>query len=383
MSICFWVEANTLENDSSYIIEKVERSMDAFYRMDFKKSENIIDEAIKDNPNEPLLYLIKGGFYLEKFRFNKGSNEAQNQELKEKILSLNNKVIKLAKQQIKSDPQNMNAYYLLGAAHGNIGRYYLKNGQWLKGFWLGKKGFKFCKKVVSNDPENYNAYLGVGLFHYFSATVPKVVKVLSFLLGAPEGDRERGIKEVELVRDNSRILSVEARRILLRIARWEKNWDKFYSGSKWLAEHYQENIYFQIFYMYGLSHNNKFADAQDQQNKVIKLIKNDPSQLPATVQIKYFRYSGYLNFHLENYPQAIKYYLDAIDLSKTVRLLKKIWAEDYYYLAASYAKLGKKDEALQYLNIAIDNGWSKESVIEQDGWKPFITDKDFIKIIKG
>lgn len=367
-------------NENSSVIEKIELALDAFYRMDFERSVNILDKAIKENPDDPLLYLFKGGFYLERFRFQKGGKEEENSELKEKILSLNRKVIELAEKRIKDDPLDMDARYFSGAGYGNIGRLYIINGQWWNGFWSGKKGFKLCETVVNNKPDYYDAYLGLGLYHYFSSTVPKFVKILSFLLGTPESDKELGISEVKLVRDNSRLLSVEARRILLRMACWEKDWGEFYSGSKWLAGQYPENIYFQVFYIYGLAHNNQWKEAQDQLNKVNSMIEDNPDRIPIPMRAEYFRYSGFLSFHLKKYTKAVYSYLEAINLSKSIKPSERIWAEDYYYLAASYAQLMEKNEAFLYLNEAIDNGWGKDTVIGKPEWKPFIEDPEFIKI---
>jgi len=76
------------------------------------------------------------------------------------------------------------------------------------------------------------------------------------------GDKEKGIREFELVRDNSTLLAIEARKILLRVSRWEEDRDGFYNGSKWLAEHYPENPHFQIPYIYGLTQIMKMLSAR-------------------------------------------------------------------------------------------------------------------------
>ena len=98
-----------------------------------------------------------------------------------------------------------------------------------KAFWKGKKGYKMLKKIVEKDQEYHDAYLGLGIYNYFSAIMPKFVKALSFLLGGSTGDKDEGIRQLELVRDNSSLLSVEARKILLRTYRGEEDWDAFYT----------------------------------------------------------------------------------------------------------------------------------------------------------
>ncbi len=381
--LCNGLKASTINTDSQHdlITEKIREAMDAYYRMDDQRAENIFNDIIGKWPEDPLPYLFKGGFYLNRLRYRNKNREEENQRLKDKIISLNNRVIDIARKQISEDPDNMDALYCLGGAYGNTGRAYILNGQWWKGFWKGKKGFKLLKKVVKKDPDYYDAYLGLGIYHYFTATLPKIAKVISILLGGPMGDKEKGIREFELVRDNSTLLAIEARKILLRVSRWEEDRDGFYNGSKWLAEHYPENPHFQIPYIYGLTQNGSYEDAQRQRSKVDSLIQNDPSQLPFSVRVKYYRYSGLLSYNLGEYSRSVESYLSAIDLSRAKWPPERIWAEDYYYLAASNARLKKDKEAFKYLRKAIEKSWHSDDIEGQPEWQPYIHNQQFINII--
>ena len=262
--LCNCSNAETIKRSTTHhdpLIDKIKLAMDANYRMDSERSEDIFNEAINEWPEDPMPYLFKGGLYLNKFRYLNDNMEEERARLKEQILYLNNKVIDIARKRIEEDPNDVSAYYCQGGANGNLGRFHILNGQWWKGFWKGKKGFKFLEKIVEKDHKYYDAYLGLGIYHYFSATLPKVVKVLSFLLGGPMGDKEKGIREIKLVRDNSTLLSIEARKILLRVFRWEEDRSSFYHTSKWLAEHYPENLYFQVPYIYGLTQDRQYSAA--------------------------------------------------------------------------------------------------------------------------
>ena len=237
--LCNFSKAESIKRSDAQqnpLIEKIKLAMDANYRMDSERSEVIFNEAISEWPEDPMPYLFKGGLYLNKFRHLNENMEEERARLKEQILYLNNKVIDIARRRIEEDPDDVKAYYCLGGVNGNLGRFYILNGKWLRGYWKGKKGFKILEKIVEKDHEYYDAYVGLGIYHYFSATLPKVIRVLSFLLGGPKGDKEKGIRELKLVRDNGTLLPVEARRVLLRVFRFEKDWNGFYHTSKWLAE---------------------------------------------------------------------------------------------------------------------------------------------------
>ncbi len=379
---CSNAETATIsKSQPNQLIEKIRLAMNASYRMENQQSEDIFNEAIGEWPEDPMPYLFKGGLYLKKFSYINSNSDEEIVRLKEQVLHLNNKVIDIANKRIAEDPNDMNAYYCLGGANGNLGRFYILNGQWWKGFWKGKKGFKIMERLVQKNQEYYDAYLGLGIYHYFSATLPKVVKVISFFLGSPSSDKKKGIKELKLVRDNSTLLSIEARKILLRAFRWEKDWNGFYHTSKWLSEHYPENLYFQIPYIYGLTQNKQYKSAQHLLNKVDSLLQNDPSRLPKNARVKYYRYSGLLNYKLGKYSKSARSYLSAIDLSDTKWPPERIWPEDYYYLAASNAKLKAETEAFKYLKKAIEKGWQKDNLEQQSEWQLYRQKPEFIAII--
>lgn len=363
------------------LVNKIAQAMDAFYHMDFQRSEDIFDEAIKEWPDDPLPYLFNGGFYLELFRYYKDNPEAKAQEYREKSLHFNNKAIDIADRRLEKDPDDLYALYHLGAGYGNIGRLYLIEHRWWNGFWSGKKGFKIMETVVNKDADYFDAYLGLGIYHYFSATLPKVVKVLSFLLGSAEGDKEKGIKELKLVRDHSRLLSIEARRILLRVFSWEGDWHGFYLESKWLVGYYPENLGFQISYLYALIKEKRFSEAKGRLEMIDAVIKKDRSGFPLSMHINYFQYSGLLCYHIGDYPRAIQSYLEAVKLADASHAAGRLGPEDYYYLASSYAGVMQENEAFQYMRQAIKMGWKIDNINETPEWGPYRSNPEFLKII--
>lgn len=367
--------------DKGLLISEIREALDAYYQMDYKRAEELFDEVINKWPDNPLSYLAKGGYALERFRFRSDNTKEENDRFKEIIFSLNEKAIEIAKKILDVDPGDPDANYYLAAGHGNIGRFYVINRQWWKAFWKGKKGFKMCQKVVNITPDYYDAYLGLGIFHYFTATLPKVVKVLSFLLGAPDGDKERGIREIKMVADNSRLLTVEAKRILLRVYYWEEDWVNFLSITKWLFERYPGNIGFNIYCVYGLTKTYKYDEAMERLNKVNILIENQPSRLPDSIRTHYYRYSGYLSYNTGEYMRAVQSYLEAIKLSTEDKLFEKVLAEDFFCLSSSFAYMSEEKMAFQYLRTAISKGWKKEDVAEHPAWKQYKDNPIFIRIV--
>ncbi|MGR3220249.1 MAG: tetratricopeptide repeat protein [Candidatus Anammoxibacter sp.] len=355
--------------------------LDAYYQMEYKRAEELLDNVINKWPDHPLPYLAKGAYALERFRFHDDNTKEENKRFKEIVLNMNEKAIELAKEMLKASPNDPETTYYVAAGYGNIGRFYAINRQWWKAFWKGKNSINLCKKVVRASPDYYDAYLGLGIFHYFSATLPKVVKILSFLLGASDGDKDKGISEIKMAGDNSDLLAVEARRILRRIYYWEEDWVNFHLITKYLFERYPENTRFNIYHIYGLSKTNRFEEALTLLNQINLLVENDPSRLPVSTRTLYYRYSGYLNFNTGEYKRATQLYLEAVKLHKKDRFSENEWAEDFFSLASSYAYLSQESMAFKYLKEAVRRELDKESVRGHPAWKQYKDNPIFIRII--
>ena len=355
--------------------------LDAYYQMEYKRAEELLDKVINKWPDHPLPYLARGAYALERFRFHQDNTNEENNRFKDIVLNMNEKAVKLAREMLKTNPNDPDTTYYVAAGYGNIGRFYAMNRQWWKAFWKGKDSINLCKKVVSANPDFYDAYLGLGIFHYFSATLPKVVKILSVLLGVSDGEKDKGIMEIKMAGDNSELLSVEAKRILRRIYYWEKDWANFHLITKYLFERYPENTRFNIYHIYGLAKTSRFEEALTLLNHVNLLIKNDPLRLPVSSRTLYYRYSGYLNYNIGKYSLASQAYLGFFTLNTGGSLLGKGRAEDFFLLASSYAYMLEEEMAFKYLEEAIGIGWNKEGVSGHPAWEQYKDNPIFIRII--
>ena len=63
--------------------------------------------------------------------------------------------------------------------------------RWLKAHWHGRRGKNALLSLVEIDPDYNDAYLGLGIYHYYSAVLPKIVRTLSYVMGI-RGDKESG-----------------------------------------------------------------------------------------------------------------------------------------------------------------------------------------------
>jgi tetratricopeptide (TPR) repeat protein len=108
-----------------------------------------------------------------------------------------------------------------GGAEGLMGRWLVNERAWISAYFAGRRGNKLLKKALEYDPTLSDAYLGLGIYDYFTDTLPGVVGILADLF--IHGDRERGLKELQIAIDKGRHARVEAMFFLIQIDTWEEN----------------------------------------------------------------------------------------------------------------------------------------------------------------
>jgi tetratricopeptide (TPR) repeat protein len=121
-----------------------------------------------------------------------------------------------------TDPKELGRAALYsGGAEGLKGRWQVTDGQWVKAYFSGKHGHKLLKKAIEYDPTLYDAYLGLGIYDYYTDSLPGVQKVLAALL--IHGDRVRGLQELQWAIEKGEHASVEARMFLIEIYTYHEN----------------------------------------------------------------------------------------------------------------------------------------------------------------
>lgn len=136
------------------------------------------------------------------------------------------------------------AAFYLGAAYGTQARVSVVEKQYFKALGAAKKGGAYLQRCVELDPTWHDAYLGLGVYHYFLARVPGFVRGLAQWLVGLEGNRDRGLQELEHSYTHGLLTRPEAASVLARIyaSSAEKQYEKARQLLAALAQQYPQNI---------------------------------------------------------------------------------------------------------------------------------------------
>lgn len=82
-----------------------------------------------------------------------------------------------------------------GATLGLLGRWHIKNRHWMKSYFIGKEAKVNLEQALEINPQLYDAYSGIGIYDYFVAKLPGVVRWLAF--SGQTADPTVGMRTVE------------------------------------------------------------------------------------------------------------------------------------------------------------------------------------------
>ena len=211
------------------------------YNMQIEKATEVFDQLMKLEPKNPLGYVLQSVnyFYILQWGWSK--------DVEKRFKKLTSKAIKLSKRNLPDKEKRLDALFYLGTIRIYLAAYHGGQSNWLRAYWYGKDGIRYLKKLVAVDPNYYDAYLGLGLYHYYADVIPKFIKMVTAILGI-EGDRERGLKELQSAAENGKYSKAEAMLFLGNIYLYtEKQSEKALQYSKELAELYPVNSGFLSF----------------------------------------------------------------------------------------------------------------------------------------
>jgi tetratricopeptide (TPR) repeat protein len=186
--------------------------LDAVYRMDFSAADEASRKAIALNPEYPHAYL--GQAATDFIRWDYGSEQSDD-SLTKTFDAKVDRAIEVSERWLKTHPGDADALLILGSAYGISASLALDRREWLRSFRHGSRSMKYIRASLRSDPAIYDSYLGLGMFDYYTDTIPRFAGWLAkIMLG---GSRERGIKELRLAAEQGRYAATAAQMILVGI----------------------------------------------------------------------------------------------------------------------------------------------------------------------
>lgn len=192
--------------------QSIHKGLDELYNFNFEKSLAIFHSVESQEVEHPMIAF--GVVSTHWWKITSYVLEAD-PEASKPFLDAVQKCIQVSEEKIKKGDKTGEGYLVLGGALGMLGRWQATNHQWLSAYWTGKKAYKNLTKALATNPQMLDANMGLGIFDYYVATLPSVVRVLAFL--GMGGNPHVGIQELETAATKGTYARTPAKLFLMQI----------------------------------------------------------------------------------------------------------------------------------------------------------------------
>lgn len=356
----------------------ISNGFDHFYNLEYEPAIAEFTREIKQHPNDPFSYTHLAEALLYREMFNAGALESE-------LVSGNNfflakakiipadveqkrfddailKAIALSEARLASNPQDTEALYALGVAHGLRANYnFLIRKLWRDSLKEFTQSRKLHQQALQIKPDFVDAMMVGGVHDYIVGSLPFTWKMLGFLIGF-RGDRDGGLRTVERVAAEGQRARVEAMVLLAVAYRRERHAEKAVPLLNKLIEMFPRH------YLYRLEMVQMYAD-QGKKDEALAILKtmedlraNGATGYKNLPGGKIFYSRGNLLFWYREYAAALPdlQKVTAAGTESGLNTLMNAWLR----MGQCYDMLGRRQEALKAYRQAVDGAPDSDAARE-------------------
>ncbi len=239
----------------------VDAAYDHFFNMDYDRAIQEFEKVLDRRPNDPspVNHLLATILMRELYRMgamNTGeyandsfigqAHRTADPKVKDRIKQLVDRAEGLEEQQLKADPNNVDALYCRGVTRAQFALYTaLVERAWFSALRNAVGARHDHERVVELDPNYVDAKLVVGTHNYVMGSLPWSVKAAVALVGL-SGTKEKGLQYLHEVADSNGENSVDAKVVLALFLRREHRYDEARAFMHDLAARYPRNYLFPL-----------------------------------------------------------------------------------------------------------------------------------------
>ncbi len=338
LTLCSLFVCSFLMFGQQEIERQIYKGLDACYNFNWTQADAAFKGLIEKYPDDPRGYHFESSLYLWYYLGGKDKNDLDTFE------TFSDKAIEKAEAILETNEKSELALYFLGASYSYRAIAFGKAGNFLDAAWATKKSETFLSELLELNPGKTDAYLGLGLYNFAVAHIPSAFKWALNLVGI-SGDKDAGVKYIEMAADDGKYTRVEAQYYLAQI---EMDFLIDYESSaailKRLVRKYPRNLLFNYSYAVLLMKQKKLTEANKFLDKVISAKAKQFSQI---ISFSYFL-KGDINFRNNRLDSAKTYYINFINNAED---------NDYtgiaaYRLGICYEADGNRETAVKYFEKA-------------------------------
>jgi tetratricopeptide (TPR) repeat protein len=191
----------------------IEQGIQDTYNMRFESADAAFRQVVKQYPDHPA-----GHFLLAMIEWWRILIDIENESRDEEFHEMLERVIDICDERLDKDEKDIAGLFFKGGSIGFQGRLHANRKSWVSAATRGKEALPVVMDAAEIAPDNADLAFGTGIYDYYAAVLPDKYSVLKpLMMFLPEGDRNRGIKELKLAAEKGRFANWEAMYFLLQL----------------------------------------------------------------------------------------------------------------------------------------------------------------------
>ncbi|MBI4425398.1 MAG: tetratricopeptide repeat protein [Elusimicrobia bacterium] len=252
---------------------RIQYGIDAIYRMEFDECERTFEALLKDFPGLPQAYFGLATASWARFEYEEEqSNVGRHAEFERRI----GQAIAKGQDWLKARPDDAEGLVCVSGMYGLRSRLAMMLHKWLRAYLDGTKAVRLTRRALELDPRLYDVYTGLGMWDYYTDTLPGVIKALGRIV-AIRGNAKRGVEQLSLAAEKGEHTATAAKLALIELM--QDRAGPFYDPVRGLRmirevrEKFPMNPLFQYVEIVYLAENRKAEQAQAEAKDFLKGIK--------------------------------------------------------------------------------------------------------------
>lgn len=366
--------AATIQEDA-----RTAKGFEHFYNLEYDQSIAEFRRLLVTDQGNPNFHnhLAQALLYREMFRggaleselvsgsnpFIKREKLGTSSEAQKEFESSLKRAMDIAQNRVDKNENDSGALYALGVSHGLRANYnFLVRKAWMDSLKDATAARKFHNRVVELEPGNIDARLVQGVHDYIVGSLPFHMKILGFIAGF-HGDRETGMKALQLVAEKGNANKYDAQVLLAVIYRREKNPELALPLLNGLIGRFPRNFLFRLETVQMYSDGGQKEPALAALDKIEQLKRANTPGFAALPMEKIHYYRGNLLFWYRDFDRGLEEMKKATARNSGLDPHTSVLA--WMRLGQLYDLKGRRGEALnaykQAIAVAPQSDVAKES----------------------
>ncbi|MFT4032488.1 MAG: tetratricopeptide repeat protein [Siphonobacter sp.] len=364
------VEKNEQERSGGILLKRMEvqieatEALNAMYGYNFPEAQREFGYLRAKYPEHPLPYFLFG--LAEWWKIVPNTDNTMYDAKCEAFMD--QAIEKAEKMFAHGGPEEVEASFFLATAYAFKSRLYAERKKWFKASGAGKSALKYFEKCKGHEDFSPEMAFGEGLYNYYRQWIPENYSALKPIFWFfHDGDKSKGIGQLEWISRNAFYTRTEAQYFLLQIYSTEQQHEKCYQLARYLHITYPWNPYFHRMYARQCFVTGRTKEAEAAAKLILERYDNKQfGYEPVGARYASYILAYYNHFFYHNFALAKEYY------TKTVLFAEINGAKDSGYNLSSLLNLGKitehegnLDEAKQYYDKVMDYAERKSSQYQE------------------